>query len=274
MNNEPEDPTGVIILDSGMNKDECRAMCTSPQIPLLEKLFFRMIYETTTRAREVLESRIELWNRTTGEITFPKTKGKYNRWTRSHMPKTMKLTGNTSEMLRHYVGNRKKGHIFIKGRTGKRLTLRHFEKMIDKWARLLNIQKLQSIKPSGMEYHLITLMGLREAGERHHDPQWRLMCLRRLQGTVQMLRRRVSVRKGGRTAFQYEPPIEGCRSRFHRKGRKDRKDNVTLTLRPLRSLRCIIPCKLYFNSHGSNLTAHHFPTHALRMSSHTRSAVP
>jgi hypothetical protein len=63
-----------------VNKNECR-----------EKLFFRMIYET--RPREVLEVRIELWNRTTGEITFPKTKGKYNRWTRRHMPKTMKLTG-------------------------------------------------------------------------------------------------------------------------------------------------------------------------------------
>src|SRR5665809_42385 len=100
------------------------------------------------------------------------------------MPKTMKLTGNTSEMLRHYVGNRKKGHMFINMRTGKRLTLRHFEKMIDKWARLLNIQKLQSIKPSGREYHLITLMGLREAGERHHDPQWRLRCLRKRLGTV------------------------------------------------------------------------------------------
>jgi hypothetical protein len=53
----------------------------------------------------------------------------------------MKLTGNTSEMLRHYAANRKKGHIFINGRTGNRLTLRHFEKMIDKWARLLNIQR-------------------------------------------------------------------------------------------------------------------------------------
>jgi len=53
-----------------MNKDECKAMCTSPQIPLREKLFFRMIYETTTRPKEVLESRIELWNRNTGEITF------------------------------------------------------------------------------------------------------------------------------------------------------------------------------------------------------------
>jgi hypothetical protein len=81
-----------------------------------------MIYET--RPREVLESRIELWNRNTGEITYqlnPRMlgftqstgyailcipKGKYNRWTRRHMPKTMKLTGNTSEMLRHYVRRR------------------------------------------------------------------------------------------------------------------------------------------------------------------------
>ena len=53
------------------------------------------------------------------------------------------------------------------------MTLRHFEKMIDKWAGLLNIQKLQSIKPGGREYHLVTLMGLMEAGEGHHDPQWR-----------------------------------------------------------------------------------------------------
>jgi hypothetical protein len=81
----------------------------------------------------------------------------------------MKLTGYISAARCCGVGNRKKGHIFINERTGKRLTLRHFEKMIDKWAWLLNIQRCQSIKPSGREYHLITLMGLREAGERHHD---------------------------------------------------------------------------------------------------------
>lgn len=167
-----EKNSSSIILDRGMNKDECKAICTSPMIPLREKLFFRMIYETTTRPREVLEARIELWNRSTCEITFPKTKSKYNRWAKRFItgsPKSMKLTPNTNEMLRFHVGNRKKGYAFINQRTGKRLTLRHFEKEINRWARLLNIQKLQSIKPSGKEYHLITLMGLREAGERHHD---------------------------------------------------------------------------------------------------------
>ena len=54
------------------------------------------------------------------------------------MPKTMKLIGNTSAAA--LCGEM--GQIFINERTGKRLTLRHFEKMIDKGARLLNIQKL------------------------------------------------------------------------------------------------------------------------------------
>jgi hypothetical protein len=72
-------------------------------------------------------------------------------------------------MLRHYLGNRKKGYVFINERTGNRLTDRNFEKEIDKWAKLLNIQKLQPFKPSGKNYHLVTLMALREAGERHHD---------------------------------------------------------------------------------------------------------
>jgi hypothetical protein len=156
MNSEIDggEKASVTILDRGMNREECKAACMSPQIPLREKLFFRMIYETTTKPREVLEARIELWNRATCESTFPKTR---------------KLTFNTNEMLRHYLGNRKKGHVFINERTERRLTLRHFEKEIDKWARLLNIQKLQSIKPSGKNYSLVTLMALREAGERHHD---------------------------------------------------------------------------------------------------------
>ena len=139
-NSNKQEKSSTVILDRGMNKEECRAVCTSPIIQLREKLFFRMIYETNTRPREVLEARIELWSRNTCEITFPKTKSKYNRWTKRHIPgspKTMKLTQNTNE------------------------------KEIDKWAKLLNIQKLQSIKPSGKEYRFVTLMALREAGERH-----------------------------------------------------------------------------------------------------------
>jgi hypothetical protein len=58
--NDQQEKSSTILLDRGMNKEECRAMCTSPIIPLREKLFSRMIYETTTRPREVLSAKIEL----------------------------------------------------------------------------------------------------------------------------------------------------------------------------------------------------------------------
>jgi hypothetical protein len=41
--------------------------------------------------------------------------------------------GNQSADATHVIANIK-GHMFINSRTWKRLTLRHFEKMIDKWA--------------------------------------------------------------------------------------------------------------------------------------------
>ena len=43
------------------------------------------------------------------------------------------------------------------------------EKKIDYFARLLGIQKLKKITSNGKKYNLVTLMALREAGERHHD---------------------------------------------------------------------------------------------------------
>jgi hypothetical protein len=71
--------------------------------------------------------------RSTGYAILCIPKGKYNRWTRRHIPgapRIMKLTGNTSAAA--LCGE--KGHIFINSRTGKRLIPQHFEKMIDKWA--------------------------------------------------------------------------------------------------------------------------------------------
>lgn len=159
------------LLDRGMNKEECKAMCTSPMIPLESKLFFRMVYELTFRPFEVQYLLIENWNRDTGEITAKKVKVKYNTKTKAKTssPRSMVLTPNTNEMLRAYVSQRKKGFIFESENKEKPLTLRHFEKQIDKYARLLSIQKDKAIAPKGRVYRLVTLMALREAGERHHD---------------------------------------------------------------------------------------------------------
>lgn len=159
-----------ILLDRGMNLAECKAICTSPIIPLREKLFFRTIYETTFRPFEVQHLRIEDWTRATREITAKVTKVKYNPRTKAKLclPRSMKLTENTNEMLRAFVSNRKKGYIFQGEKDGP-LSLWLFERSLNKYACLLSIQQEKQTTPTGRVYHLVTLMALREAGERHHD---------------------------------------------------------------------------------------------------------
>ncbi len=102
--------TNQVLIDRGMNLAECRAICTSPQIPLREKLFFRIIYETTFRPFEVQHLRIEDWNRATGEITARVTKVKYNPRTKAKisLPRSMKLTDNTNETLMSHKAQARK----------------------------------------------------------------------------------------------------------------------------------------------------------------------
>ncbi|MCJ7616752.1 MAG: hypothetical protein MUO43_09480 [Desulfobacterales bacterium] len=71
-------------------------------------------------------------------------------------------------MLKTVVSNRKKGYIF-EGENGDPLTKRFMQHQIDKYARLLSIQRLRQYSEDGRELPLITLMALRKAGERHHD---------------------------------------------------------------------------------------------------------
>jgi hypothetical protein len=63
------------------------------------------------------------------------------------------------------MGNRKKGHMFINERTGKRLTLRHFEKMIDKWAAEHPETSVHQAERQGIPSDHIN----GTEGKRHHD---------------------------------------------------------------------------------------------------------
>ncbi len=152
-------PSTNILLDRGMNLAECMAICTSTIIPLREKLFYRIVYETTFRPFEVQHLRIEDWNRDTREITARKVKVKYNPKTKAKisLPRSMKLTENTNEMLRTFISNRKKGYIFQGLKDGP-LSLWLFERSLNKYACLLSIQQDKQITPTGRVYHLVTLM--------------------------------------------------------------------------------------------------------------------
>jgi hypothetical protein len=56
-------------------------------------------------------------------------------------------------------------------------------------------KKLPSINPSGNEYRLVSLMALKEAGERHHDLNGGvLMSLRRQRDTARRQRRSITKR--------------------------------------------------------------------------------
>lgn len=159
------------LLNRGMNEAECKVMCTAPVIPLREKLFFRMIYETQLRPFEVLNLDIENWDRKQGLVTAVRVKQKWDRRNKKYLPsypRTALLTDNTNELLRTYVSNRKKGAVFINEK-GERLSLEWFNEQINHYAKLIGIQKVKKYYKDGRNLKLITCMALREAGERHHD---------------------------------------------------------------------------------------------------------
>jgi len=168
--------TTAPLLNRGMNLDECKAICTSPIVPIREKLFFRIIYEGMLRPFEVLNLQIENWDRRQQMVTAIRVKQKTaplkgdtsKKVYLDSQPRTALLTDNTNEMLREIVGNRKKGYIFINNQ-GEPLDLSWFNKQINHYAKLLSIQKVVKYYVDGRTLKLITCMALREAGERHHD---------------------------------------------------------------------------------------------------------
>jgi integrase len=168
--------TTETLLNRGMTVEECKIMCTHYSIDLREKIFFRIIYETELRPFEVLNLLVEQWDRKQGFVTALKVKQKTKPQKGDHhakdwlpsTPKTRAITPSTNEMLREYVSNRKKGHIFINEKE-KMLSLEWFNQEISRYAKLLGIQKIVKYYVDGRTLKLVTCMALREAGERHHD---------------------------------------------------------------------------------------------------------
>ena len=186
----------AILLERDMTVEECRKLFISCQIPIREKLFFRMIYETLLQPSEVLNLQIENWDRECARVTATKVR-KRTKPLKGDMskkvllptkPKVRPIMLDTHNMLKEYVGDRKKGPIFINSQTGKRISLTWFNKAINKYAELLGIQqikkyfkdKIKREKPRSLK--LVTLMALKKAGghdeynkyvKEVHDNKWR-----------------------------------------------------------------------------------------------------
>ena len=170
----------VHFLERDMTIEECRIICNSRKIPLREKLFFRMIYETLLQPSEVLNLQIENWDRKYAVVKATRVmmrtrplKGNMSKkvWLQMR-PKTRSISSNTDKILIKYVKNKKKGPIFVNNQTGEMISLTWFNKAINRYATLLGIQKIkkyfkdevQRDKPRNLK--LVTLMALKRAGER------------------------------------------------------------------------------------------------------------
>ncbi len=164
--------TNQPILTRGMNLEECKTICTSPLILLRERTFYRVIYETQLRPFEVMNLEIENWDRAQMTVTAVKVKQKWDNQKKLHLPsipRTAIVTANTNEMIRSLVSTRKKGKIFVNENGEPFTDLAWFKMQIHHYATLLSIQKVKKYYVDGRTLHLITMMALREAGERHHD---------------------------------------------------------------------------------------------------------
>jgi site-specific recombinase XerC len=168
--NSNQDEKSSIKLDRGMTIEEVNVLLTAPMSDR-ERAFFRAIYDTWFRAQEMLKTNIEDYNKSTGELTCLKPKSKYNRKTKVTIqppPKHMIISQPTQLLFKKIIGNRKKGAIFVNNK-GQRCSITYFQMYINDLATRLGIQKVNHITPKGKEYHLVTLQGLRESGERHTD---------------------------------------------------------------------------------------------------------
>jgi integrase len=163
--------TTEVLINRGMNLDECRTICTSPEISIREKAYFRLIYETQLRPFEALNLQIENWDRNQKTVTALRVKQKWDNRHKRHipsLPRTAIVTDNSNEMLRKIIGVRKKGSIFVNEK-GEQLSLEWFNERINYYAKLLGVQKIKKYYVDGRTFKLVTCMALREAGERHHD---------------------------------------------------------------------------------------------------------
>ncbi len=131
-----------------MNLDEYKTICTSPQIPVREKLFFRMIYGMQLRPFEALNLLIENCDREQELVTAVRVKQKTepvkgDRHRKIRLPSKPKTAFSYREyqpMLKTVVNNRKKGYIFVNA-DGDKLSMALFKDRINHCVKLLGIQK-------------------------------------------------------------------------------------------------------------------------------------
>ena len=173
----------------GLTEDECVTLCNAPRrLPsnasrfqlwkhLRDEILIRLIYGTFARISELLGVDVPDvdFKYCSIRIKHPKGKAifKIVDGRREHI-ETVSQERNvyyddcTRDLLIRYLEGRKKGPPIVSSR-GKRLSSREAERIVDHYARAIDIQKVIGHAKNGRENRLVTCKALREAGERHTD---------------------------------------------------------------------------------------------------------
>lgn len=157
------------LMKRGPTERECRLMCTAVILQQRDRLIVNVIYETWYRRHEITALNVEDYDRKTGELTAQTTKGWGNdAESRAGDPRHMILSKNTMQMMNKYIGNRRRGPLFL-NKQKKRITPDYIRQMVHRAAQDLGIQKIHHYTDGEHVRYLITPKSIREAGERHTD---------------------------------------------------------------------------------------------------------
>lgn len=178
-----------IEIDRGLTLDECLALCKAPKkLPqdatgfqlwkhLRDEMLIRLIYGTFSRISELLgvdvpdvdfkycSIRIK---HPKGKAIFKIVDGKREHIETVSQERNVYYDDCTRDLLIRYLEGRRKGPLIVSSR-GKRLSSREAERIVDHYARTIDIQEVIGYAKNGRENRLVTCKALREAGERHTD---------------------------------------------------------------------------------------------------------
>lgn len=181
--------SAIEIGSRGLTIEECLALCKAPRkLPMnaskfqiwkyqRDELLIRLIYETFARISELLKvdiSDVDLEQHAI-HLKHPKSKAVFRvvDGKRKHIesishPRWVFFGDYTRDFIIRFLEGRIKGPLIINNR-GKRLSSRGAERIVDHYARSIDIQKKIGYSKNGREIRLVTCKALRESGERHTD---------------------------------------------------------------------------------------------------------
>ncbi|MFQ6129000.1 MAG: tyrosine-type recombinase/integrase [Thermoplasmata archaeon] len=169
--------------------EECLLLCRAPQeLPvnasefqlrkhLRDEILIRLIYETFMRIGELTRVKVEdidfrncaiFVSSPKGKAVFKLVNGRRTHVNTIHQPRWVFFSLHTRNLMIRYLGGRRRGYLIVNS-SGKRLSTRQAERVVDHYARQAGIQKVIGETKGGRRVSLVTPKALREAGERHTE---------------------------------------------------------------------------------------------------------